>query len=557
MAEPTAEQVDALKKFRTGRPLKITAFAGTGKTATLKLLANSNTARGLYLAFNKAIADEAKTKFPDHVACSTTHSLAWRALQGSRGFSSDKMKDAIQPKHLVELIGLPAHRTFGSIQLQDVHLAFLILRTMRRFCQSASPAPTLDHVPQYGRLLGVDRDLQAEVRHWVLAQARSLWKRMTDPRDRMPLGHDGYLKLWTLDRPDLGFDYILLDEAQDTNPVVLELMASQRSQIVYVGDRYQQIYEWRGAINAMDKIRGCKDAYLTKSFRFGTTLADAASKVLRTLGERRAMTGNPSIATRICKEARTRAVLARTNGVVMSELLTALESGVAPHVVGGTAELKRLLGDAFALKDNRPGSSPEFFGFTRWADVQDFAGTEEGEELRPVVKLVDRYGERTLWKAVSQAHDREDTAGLVISTAHKAKGREWDSVRIASDFVRSRRPDTDIESEARLFYVAMTRAKRTLAIDPAILSAFTEGSRRATSAHERARPTLPQSVSPDSALPPRSDQIVVRDKISERRRHPAKAPPPNTASRLRPPASPPPSKKGSLWRQLTRFLRLG
>ena len=28
----------------------------------------------------------------------------------------------------------------------------------------------------------------------------------------------------------------------------------------------------------------------------------------------------------------------------------------------------------------------------------------------------------------------EDTADLIVSTAHKAKGREWDSVRIANDF---------------------------------------------------------------------------------------------------------------------------
>jgi hypothetical protein len=76
---------------------------------------------------------------------------------------------------------------------------------------------------------------------------------MIDKRDDMPLGHNGYLKAWALTGPMLNTDYILLDEAQDTNPVVLGVLTGQRAQVVYVGDPYQQIYEWRGAVNAMDR----------------------------------------------------------------------------------------------------------------------------------------------------------------------------------------------------------------------------------------------------------------------------------------------------------------
>jgi superfamily I DNA/RNA helicase len=50
---------------------------------------------------------------------------------------------------------------------------------------------------------------------------------------------------------------------------------------------------------------------------------------------------------------------------------------------------------------------------------------------------------------------------VIVSTAHKAKGREWDSVRLASDFASAclgKHPDAP--SEVRLFYVAMTRAKQ-------------------------------------------------------------------------------------------------
>ena len=56
MVQPTDEQTLAVDKFKTGRPLKITAFAGTGKTSTLIQMARTRPSRGLYLAFNKAIA---------------------------------------------------------------------------------------------------------------------------------------------------------------------------------------------------------------------------------------------------------------------------------------------------------------------------------------------------------------------------------------------------------------------------------------------------------------------------------------------------------------------
>jgi hypothetical protein len=44
---------------------------------------------------------------------------------------------------------------------------------------------------------------------------------------QLPLGHDGYFKTWALGRPRLQADYLLLDEAQDTNPVVIKLLRRQ------------------------------------------------------------------------------------------------------------------------------------------------------------------------------------------------------------------------------------------------------------------------------------------------------------------------------------------
>lgn len=111
--------------------------------------------------------------------------------------------------------------------------------------------------------------------------------------------------------------------------------------------------------------------------------------------------------------------------------------------------------------------------FTTWTALRDYAEHDPaGSDLQPFANLVDERGP----EAILQAVDRlvpEDAAEVAVSTAHKAKGREWARVRIATDF--SPPDDTDEvdaqgrpvprpvdEAEARLAYVAVTRARHHL-----------------------------------------------------------------------------------------------
>ncbi|MFX8098481.1 UvrD-helicase domain-containing protein, partial [Acinetobacter baumannii] len=89
-----------------------------------------------------------------------------------------------------------------------------------------------------------------------------------NPQSPGAISHDVYVKLWQLSRPTIPADYILFDESQDANGLMLSVLRRQSAQVIYVGDPYQQIYEWRGAVNAMDHIKAQKRA-LTLSFRFG------------------------------------------------------------------------------------------------------------------------------------------------------------------------------------------------------------------------------------------------------------------------------------------------
>ena len=334
---------------------------------------------------------------------------------------------------------------------------------------------------------------------------------MIAPTDQLPLGHDGYLKLWALGRPVIAAEYILLDGAQDSNPAVLGVLAAQRSQIVYVGDRHQQIYEWRGAVNAMDRITSCREAYLTRSFRFGPAIAAAATAVIEMLGETKPLEGNPAVRSSIGPVASPSAILARTNAGVMTEVIGMLDVQRTPHLVGGVNELLRLLDDVTALKAGQPGSCPEFIGFSSWDEVVQFAESEEGESLRMFVQLVQRFGELHLLWALRRVSDSEARADVVISTAHKAKGREWDTVRLSPDFA-STRPEKPVpdDSERRLFYVAMTRAKQRLDVSPEIMGLFTGTVVPQTAEQQepvaRAVPTpapLPRAPSPATARPSR------------------------------------------------------
>ncbi|MFJ4153137.1 3'-5' exonuclease [Streptomyces galbus] len=78
--------------------------------------------------------------------------------------------------------------------------------------------------------------------------------------------------------------------------------------------------------------------------------------------------------------------------------------------------------------------------------------------------LVDTYGPQQIITAVQRMAD-EDQARVVVSTVHKAKGREWQRVRIGNGFTPEASESTARPvhpAEARLIYVAVTRAREVL-----------------------------------------------------------------------------------------------
>ena len=246
--EPVAEQQRAVDLFGKEEGLRIDAYAGTGKTTTLRLLAQSTTKRGLYLAFNRSIANEARRLFPTRVHCATSHSLAFRAVSRTLAFPDWKLTGTLTSHTIAEAFRFPESISFAcGLVLERRSYAAVLLDALRRFLQSNEGAPTQEHIPHYGALEALAPASFHSFSVQAIEHVHALWGAMQHHASELPLGHDGYLKLWALSKPEVLTDYILVDEAQDLNPVLLGVLDRSQCPVVYVGDPYQQIYEWRGA----------------------------------------------------------------------------------------------------------------------------------------------------------------------------------------------------------------------------------------------------------------------------------------------------------------------
>ncbi|MEU9523258.1 UvrD-helicase domain-containing protein [Streptomyces sp. NPDC048224] len=470
---PTEEQTAAADAFHAGHHLALQAGAGTGKTTTLALLAHATKRRGRYLAYNRAIAQDARAHFPSTVTCKTAHAMAYAAV-GHR--YTRRLNAPRRPAWQTgQALGITKAIRIGERDLFQKTLSNAALRTVARFCHTADPAITRHHVPHLRGL--EDQALHAQLAAHIVPFARKAWADLQHPDDgAVRFDHDHYLKIWALTSPKIDTDFLLLDEAQDTNPVVEQIFLDQRghAQLVMVGDSAQAIYHWRGAKDVMTGFDGTQLA-LSQSFRFGPRLADEANRWLTIADAPIRLTGTENEPTELGPITRPDAVLCRTNVGAMAQVMELLATGQRVALVGGGDSLRALALAAHDLKEGRRTTHPELVLFPSWGELQDYATHDPaGRDLQPLVDLVDAHGTDAILSAVAQLVP-EQQAEVTVSTAHKAKGREWARVKIADDFTPPKDsdqldttgrtvPGPIDDGEARLAYVAVTRTRRRLDI---------------------------------------------------------------------------------------------
>lgn len=439
--------------------LLVNAFAGTGKTSTLVEFAKARPKKNfIYLAFNRSVKEDAIRKFPRNVYCTTTHGLAYEYF-------------GVPYK---QKLGQPKSATIAKMFKCSFAVADAANQTLNSYLCSADPILDAEKhlVP------GVLGDLQAERAFTV---ANDLWKAMQDKNNiyvKMP--HDGYLKLFQLAEPDFENDYYMVDEAQDSNMLVIDIVRRQVGKQLFIGDENQSIYQFRKAVDALNHVEADQKLYLTSSFRFGEGIAELASLLLQGWkNENRSVKGLGKEASHFfVNEMQPHTILARTNSGLFDAAVKALNSGVPFGYLGGYEGYRLdMVLDAWNLKKFGVSkvTDPSILLFKSFEELEAYAETVDDKELKMLIRTIDKYGseiphliESLKTKSVSQLKGQE----IILSTAHKSKGLEFPSVVLLDDFAdlkvevdlngKEKRPSVE---DINILYVAMTRAEKNLKLN--------------------------------------------------------------------------------------------
>jgi hypothetical protein len=309
---PNAQQTAIRAAARTRKSGVVNALAGTGKTSTCALVAQDFADEApeitiAYVAYNADIAEEAKGRFPANTDARTAHSFAYQAIvKPAKAFGRVKNYPTASWE-AAKLIGIKGSKTYRVIDetgesvqrvLKPSTLGWIAASTVSRFCRSADLKVTERHVP---RPEGFDKLSHARLAADILPFAQTYWTLASSISERgLIMTHDIYLKLFHLSNPRFNVDVILFDEAQDANPVIAAIIALQtHCQVIAVGDPNQAIYGFTGAVNALDSFNAEWKLPLTKTYRFGTAIAETANKFLALLGSENLIEGHDAVASTV------------------------------------------------------------------------------------------------------------------------------------------------------------------------------------------------------------------------------------------------------------------
>jgi len=298
------------------------------------------------------------------------------------------------------------------------------------------------------------------------------------------------------------YRHLFVDEAQDLNPLqhaVLEALRDGRLDLCLVGDPRQAIYGWNGADHTTlseveQRYPGITVVPLTSNYRCSPQVVRAAAAALGASGQAddtaSELPGGRSVvvqrhaddvaeAESVARQVRDLlhhhsgrriAVLARTNDQITNVQRVFTQHGIATERTAGRSPLDLAIADA-ARCTNREQLAV-------WAEGV-FVDADADPVRRRVAEAADRFlssgdtGNFRAWVDLHSPFDDLDTGhdsdAVSLLTFHAAKGREWFAVFVVgaeegliphSSAVTA----AALHEEARLFYVALTRAEQHLVI---------------------------------------------------------------------------------------------
>lgn len=446
----------------------IQAVAGSGKTTTIIEAADRAPGSSAFVAFNKAIAEDIRSKVASHVEVKTFNALGHRLMLDNRGGTLDFKKsnkiisgimgDSQDHKDhgysLARVIGLAKNCAFGIqdepsvqtfvdlIEAYNFEIPFDKLEGFGFICREAFEQSRLDT-----KTFDFDDQLWVPIREgWQFPQ----------------------------------YDNLFPDEAQDLNPIqhlMLERIAAEGCRLVAVGDRHQAIYGFRGASHdSMDHLQRkfeMLELPLSISYRCAQSVVLAAQEFCPTIQWREgAPEGDVSWADIDPQRPvlwNKYMVVCRTNAPLFKEILSCVRERVPCQVLSNF--LESFQGFIRGFKSRY--TSDLIAKLDRWFEREREAARKAGKRGK-MAAIYDKYDTvKLLASEYSQVEDMiqlvkrlgESRSGPIFATIHKAKGLEAEHIYIL-------RPDLlggfgemskeQLVQEDNLHYVAITRAQETL-----------------------------------------------------------------------------------------------
>ena len=464
----TDEQVailDAVRK-KEGN-LLINALAGSGKTNTIERIVEElpPNEQPLYVAFNKAIVEEAQEKLPTYVEIRTLNSIGHRAWAQSLGTTKVYIdtKNPKMPGIVKEIInGFKSkddreeawENYYDVIQAINMskHLGYIPDRTLkcdRRLCERDAVAARIDSQLSEFSWEIIDNALRTSI--------KVAYGGLIDFDDQVYMSA---LFGGTFQR----YSRVLVDEDQDLSPVNFEMLKRVvEDWVAGVGDRWQSIYAFRGAeTNGVDKLKSIfnmQEMPLSVSFRCPENVVKAVHwhvphmKWFKTGGDFRVL---PSLDSSHIQDGS--AIVCRNNAPLFSAAFALLSNKRSVSVAGSDIGPKVI---KLLQKIGRDDDDSETLiaKIDEWREeklrtANNIASINDTAEC---LKIFATWG-KNLWQAIQYAnHILKQQGSILLTTGHKSKGREWDTVYHLDPFLCR-----DDDQDRNLKYVITTRAKQTL-----------------------------------------------------------------------------------------------
>ncbi len=448
--------------------LAIQAVAGSGKTSTILECMNRLSGNSLFLAFNKAIADDLRSKVRGAEVKTLNglgHSIVTRRLPGVK-LESWKVSNAIRSK-----LNTEDYANFGAACARAISLARgagfgIVNQANRRDFLDLFDDAELD----------ISAEFISKASQLCVLTFQQIINDFTsfdfDDQLFLPVFHD-----WTFP----SFDTVFIDEAQDLNTIqhmMLARLANKGARIIAVGDSRQAIYGFRGAVvNSMELLVDTFSMHelpLSVTYRCDEKIVELAQSIVPHIRARdNAPQGEVLYSTDIslASISNDEMIVCRNNAPIMALAMRALIERRPVRVMSNFVEQLKGFVKSFKTRDLRILEER----LLKWYEVER-KNAEEAEFYGRLSYLSDKY--ESVQSLIRESETVDDVlnalekfgnsrVGPVLSTIHKAKGLEAERVtilhreKLPSKFARSH---SALIQEDNLLYVAITRAKHYLNI---------------------------------------------------------------------------------------------